>query len=105
VELGSPYWQVGLGYALIGTGGRPVWHTGLAITHRLGPAARVGLASGIADLQRDLGGAIMQSIFGAPADRRLHRRGRHGVHRVMEGVGRAAPSRRQNSSRRRCGCH
>jgi hypothetical protein len=26
---------------------------------------RVGMASGTADLQRDLGGAIMQSIFGA----------------------------------------
>ena len=29
------------------------------------PVKRVGMASGTADLQRDLGGAIMQSIFGA----------------------------------------
>jgi hypothetical protein len=29
------------------------------------PVERVGMASGTADLQRDLGGAIMQSIFGA----------------------------------------
>jgi MFS transporter, DHA2 family, multidrug resistance protein len=29
------------------------------------PIKRVGMASGTADLQRDLGGAIMQSIFGA----------------------------------------
>ena len=29
------------------------------------PVARAGMASGTADLQRDLGGAIMQSIFGA----------------------------------------
>ena len=29
------------------------------------PVTRVGMASGTADLQRDLGGAIMQSIFGA----------------------------------------
>jgi MFS transporter, DHA2 family, multidrug resistance protein len=29
------------------------------------PVRRVGVASGTADLQRDLGGAIMQSIFGA----------------------------------------
>ena len=29
------------------------------------PVRRVGMASGTADLQRDLGGAIMQSIFGA----------------------------------------
>ena len=29
------------------------------------PVRRAGMASGTADLQRDLGGAIMQSIFGA----------------------------------------
>ena len=29
------------------------------------PVKRVGMASGTADLQRDFGGAIMQSIFGA----------------------------------------
>src|SRR5205085_1721857 len=29
------------------------------------PVKRAGMASGTADLQRDLGGAIMQSIFGA----------------------------------------
>src|SRR5262249_41187707 len=29
------------------------------------PVKRVGMASGTADLQRDLGGAVMQSIFGA----------------------------------------
>ena len=29
------------------------------------PVQRAGMASGTADLQRDLGGAIMQSIFGA----------------------------------------
>jgi hypothetical protein len=29
------------------------------------PVSRVGMASGTADLQRDLGGAIMQSVFGA----------------------------------------
>ncbi len=31
----------------------------------VGPVTRVGMASGTADLQRDLGGALMQSIFGA----------------------------------------
>jgi len=41
---GSSYWEVGLAYVFIGIG--------------------VGFA-GTADLQRDLGGAIMQSIFGA----------------------------------------
>src|SRR4030095_3686170 len=29
------------------------------------PRPRAGMASGTADLQRDLGGAVMQSIFGA----------------------------------------
>ena len=29
------------------------------------PTRRAGMASGTADLQRDLGGAIMQSILGA----------------------------------------
>jgi DHA2 family multidrug resistance protein-like MFS transporter len=61
----SPYWQVGLGYALIGAGvglfGTPASHSLTAAV----PVNRVGMASGTADLQRDLGGAIMQSIFGA----------------------------------------
>src|SRR5215467_5091544 len=62
---GSSYWEVGLGYALVGT------DVGFAQT----PAAHsltgsvlptwVGMASATADLQRDLGGALMQSIFGA----------------------------------------
>jgi MFS family permease len=62
---GSPYWQVGLGYALIGIG---VGFAGTPASHSLTgsvPVRRAGMASGTADLQRDLGGAIMQSIFGA----------------------------------------
>jgi len=62
---GSPYWQVGLGYALMGIGiglfGTPASRSLTASV----PVSRVGMASGTADLQRDLGGAIMQSIFGA----------------------------------------
>jgi MFS family permease len=61
----SPYWQVGLGYALIGVG---VGFAGTPASHSLTgsvPVRRAGMASGTADLQRDLGGAIMQSIFGA----------------------------------------
>jgi MFS transporter, DHA2 family, multidrug resistance protein len=64
-EEGSPYWQVGLGYALIGIG---VGLAGTPASHSLTgsvPVERAGMASGTADLQRDLGGAIMQSIFGA----------------------------------------
>jgi DHA2 family multidrug resistance protein-like MFS transporter len=60
-----PYWKVGLGYALIGIG---VGFAGTPASHSLTgsvPVSRAGMASGTADLQRDLGGAIMQSILGA----------------------------------------
>jgi MFS transporter, DHA2 family, multidrug resistance protein len=60
-----PYWKVGLGYAFVGIGvglaGTPASHS---LTSSV-PVKRVGMASGTADLQRDLGGAVMQSIFGA----------------------------------------
>jgi EmrB/QacA subfamily drug resistance transporter len=62
---GISYWKVGLGYALVGIG---VGLAGTPASHSLTgsvPVRRVGMASGTADLQRDLGGAIMQSIFGA----------------------------------------
>ncbi len=60
-----PFWKVGLAYALIGIG---VGFAGTPASHSLTasvPVRRAGMASGTADLQRDLGGAIMQSIFGA----------------------------------------
>lgn len=61
----AAYWRVGLGYALVGVGvgfaGTPASH---ALTGSV-PVRRAGMASGTADLQRDLGGAIMQSILGA----------------------------------------
>ena len=62
---GTAYWKVGLGYALVGIG---VGLAGTPASHSLTgsvPVRRAGMASGTADLQRDLGGAIMQSIFGA----------------------------------------
>jgi DHA2 family multidrug resistance protein-like MFS transporter len=62
---GSPYWQVALGYAFVGIG---VGFAGTPASHSLTgsvPVSRAGMASGTADLQRDLGGAFMQSIFGA----------------------------------------
>jgi MFS transporter, DHA2 family, multidrug resistance protein len=62
---GISYWKVGLAYALVGTG---IGFAGTPASHSLTgsvPVKRVGMASGTADLQRDLGGAIMQSIFGA----------------------------------------
>jgi MFS transporter, DHA2 family, multidrug resistance protein len=61
----SPYWPVGVAFALLGVGvglaGTPASH---ALTGSV-PTRRAGMASGTADLQRDLGGAIMQSITGA----------------------------------------
>lgn len=62
---GSSYWQIALAYAFIGIG---VGFAGTPASHSLTgavPVQRAGMASGTADLQRDLGGAIMQSIFGA----------------------------------------
>ena len=54
-----------LGYVLLGAGvalgGSPASRS---LTSSV-PVRRVGMASGTADLQRDLGGAIMQSILGA----------------------------------------
>jgi hypothetical protein len=61
----SPYWHIALAYILIGIG---VGLAGTPASHSLTgsvPVRRAGMASGTADLQRDLGGAIMQSIFGA----------------------------------------
>ena len=62
---GIPYWEVGLAYAFVGAG---VGFAGTPASHSLTgsvPVHKAGMASGTADLQRDLGGAIMQSILGA----------------------------------------
>jgi DHA2 family multidrug resistance protein-like MFS transporter len=62
---GSAYWQIAVAYVFIGAG---VGLAGTPASHSLTgsvPVTRAGMASGTADLQRDLGGAIMQSIFGA----------------------------------------
>ena len=64
-KQGISYWKVGLAYALVGVG---VGFAGTPASHSLTgsvPVSRAGMASGTADLQRDLGGAIMQSILGA----------------------------------------
>lgn len=61
----SSYWQIALAYAFIGIG---VGLAGTPASYSLTgsvPVARAGMASGTADLQRDLGGALMTSIFGA----------------------------------------
>ena len=64
-KQGSPYWVVGLAFAFLGAG---VGLAGTPASHSLTgsvPTRRAGMASGTADLQRDLGGAVMQSILGA----------------------------------------
>jgi MFS transporter, DHA2 family, multidrug resistance protein len=61
----SSYWEIAVAYVFIGIG---VGFAGTPASHSLTssvPVRRAGMASGTADLQRDLGGAIMQSIFGA----------------------------------------
>src|SRR5204862_5545749 len=62
-DEGTSYWEVGLAYAFVGIG---VGFAGTPASHSLTgsvPVKRAGMASGTADLQRDLGGAIMQSIL------------------------------------------
>jgi DHA2 family multidrug resistance protein-like MFS transporter len=64
-KAGIPYWKVALAYCFIGIG---VGFAGTPASHSLTgsvPVRRAGMASGTADLQRDLGGAIIQSIMGA----------------------------------------
>lgn len=59
------YWAIGLGYILIGIGvGLAGTPASRSLTSSV-PVERAGMASGTADLQRDLGGAIMQSVLGA----------------------------------------
>jgi len=62
---GSAYWEVAVGYSFVGIG---VGFAGTPASHSLTgsvPVNRAGMASATSDLQRDLGGAIMQSILGA----------------------------------------
>jgi MFS family permease len=64
-QEGVPFWKVGLAYGFIGVG---VGFAGTPASHSLTgsvPVERAGMASGTADLQRDLGGALMTSILGA----------------------------------------
>jgi MFS family permease len=59
------YWQVALAYVFIGIG---VGLAGTPASYSLTgsvPVQRAGMASGTADLQRDLGGALLTSVFGA----------------------------------------
>jgi hypothetical protein len=62
-EIG--YWPVLSTFVCVGIG---VGLAGTPASHSLTgsvPVSRAGMASGTADLQRDLGGAVMQSMLGA----------------------------------------
>jgi MFS transporter, DHA2 family, multidrug resistance protein len=62
---GISYPIVGLAYAFVGLGiGLAGTPASRSLTGSV-PVTRVGMASGTADLQRDLGGAIFNSLFGA----------------------------------------
>jgi hypothetical protein len=64
-QEGSSYWEIGIAYVFIGIG---VGLAGTPASHSLTgsvPVQRAGMASGTADLQRDLGGALLTSVFGA----------------------------------------
>jgi EmrB/QacA subfamily drug resistance transporter len=59
------YLPVGLAYAFVGLGiGLAGTPASRSLTGSV-PVTRVGMASGTADLQRDLGGALFNSLFGA----------------------------------------
>ena len=62
---GTSYWIVAIPLVLMGIGvGLAGTPSSNSLTGSV-PVRRVGMASGTADLQRDLGGALMTSIFGA----------------------------------------
>ncbi len=61
----TPYWQVGLAYLLIGVGAALVLTPASRALTSSVPVTRVGMASGTTDLQRDLGGSIMQAVLGS----------------------------------------
>ncbi|MFN8499059.1 MAG: MFS transporter [Anaerolineae bacterium] len=64
-QEGISYWPVALGYAFVGIGvGLAGTPASRSLTSSV-PVKRAGMASGTADLQRDLGGALFQSLFGA----------------------------------------
>jgi EmrB/QacA subfamily drug resistance transporter len=61
----ASYWKVALPLCFLGAGvGLAGTPSSNSLTGSV-PVTRVGMASGTADLQRDLGGALMTSVFGA----------------------------------------
>jgi len=61
----ATFWVVAIAYVFVGIGiGLSGTPASRSLTGSV-PVTRVGMASGTADLQRDLGGAIFNSLFGA----------------------------------------
>lgn len=61
----TPFWIIAITFCLIGVGiGLSGTPASRSLTGSV-PVTRVGMASGTADLQRDLGGALFTSLFGA----------------------------------------
>ena len=64
-RVGTSYPLIGLAYFLVGAGvGLALAPASRSLTGSV-PVRRVGMASGTADLQRDLGGSVMQALLGS----------------------------------------
>lgn len=64
-QEGTSFWLVALAFVFVGVGiGLAGTPASRSLTGSV-PVTRAGMASGTADLQRDLGGAIFNSLFGA----------------------------------------
>jgi EmrB/QacA subfamily drug resistance transporter len=61
----TPYWLIGLGFFFIGSGSAFAMTPASRALTESTPVRRVGMASATSDLQRDLGGSIMQALLGA----------------------------------------
>lgn len=61
----TPYVLIAFGFLMIGTGAAFAMTPASRALTESTPVHRVGMASATSDLQRDLGGSIMQSILGA----------------------------------------
>jgi MFS transporter, DHA2 family, multidrug resistance protein len=61
----TPYSLVGFGFLVIGSGAAFAMTPASRALTESTPVRRVGMASATSDLQRDLGGSIMQAILGA----------------------------------------
>ncbi|MDQ1128391.1 MFS transporter [Microbacterium sp. SORGH_AS_0888] len=61
----TPYWLIGVGFFVIGGGAAFAMTPASRSLTDATPVRRVGMASATSDLQRDLGGSIMQALLGA----------------------------------------